>query len=254
MIDSHAHLYSDQFAEDIEKVISDAKKAGVTAVIAPNVDVESIEPTLSLVGDNVGFIFPALGLHPTSIKDLFREDLIKVKSVLDKEKNIVAIGEVGLDLYWDKSYLDQQIEALNIQIGWAIERDLPVILHIRDAFDEAFELLEQYRGVIKGVCHSFTGTLEQANRMIELGLYIGINGIVTYKKSGLAEVVSEIGLDRVILETDAPYLSPTPYRGKRNESSYLRFIALKIADACQVDIETVVEKTTDNCNNLFNLR
>jgi TatD DNase family protein len=199
-------------------------------------------------------IFPMMGLHPTSVEDDFEEELKKVESYLEKEK-FCAIGEIGIDLYWDKTFIEEQIITFEKQIDLALKYKLPIVIHARDSFDEIFAVLDRkYTPELKGVFHSFTGTLEQAQKIIkDYQFYLGINGIVTFKNSHLPEVLKSIDIKNILLETDAPYLAPEPKRGKRNESSYMFYTARKVADIYDIDMKTVSEKTSENAINLFNL-
>lgn len=194
-----------------------------------------------------------MGLHPTSVKENYQNELDICKNWLDSRK-YCAIGEIGIDLYWDKTFVKEQQIAFDTQINWALKFNLPIVIHSRESFDEIFEILENYKNTnLKGVFHSFSGNLEQANKAIELGFLLGINGIVTFKNSGLDKTVAEVPLEKLILETDAPYLAPVPKRGKRNESSYVKYTAQKIAEIYQTKIERVAEITSHNARNLFNL-
>lgn len=252
MIDTHSHIYSEEFDADRAETIQHAKDVGVQHIILPNVDSESLPRMLTLEAEYPEFCHAAIGVHPTSIKEDYLTELALVKSELDRRKWI-AIGEIGIDLYWDKSFLAQQIIAFQQQLDWALEYQLPVIIHVRDSFRETMNALEPYRNKgLKGVFHSFVGTIEEANEIIDFGgFYLGINGIVTFKNSGLADVVAQLDLKQILLETDAPYLTPVPYRGKRNESSYVQLVAKKLADVYQLDVEKVVEITTQNAITLF---
>lgn len=253
-IDSHAHLYLPDFAGDIEQVIQQAKHAGITKILLPNIDGESISAMEGLAAAYPGFFHSMMGLHPTSVKENYLNELKLVEEALFSRKNYVAVGEIGIDLYWDKSFFNQQKEAFSIQMRWANELDLPLVIHSRDSFQEIFMELEKVKHLdIKGVFHSFTGTLEDAKKIIEKGFYIGINGIVTFKNAKLREIIREIGLENILLETDAPYLAPDPFRGKRNESAYLIYTAMKIAEIYECSLEELAEKTTTNAKNLFKL-
>lgn len=252
MIDTHSHIYSEEFDSDRAEVIARAKAAGVTKIILPNVDSESLPRMLQLESEYPGYCFAAIGLHPTSVKENYAEELAIVKKELER-REYIAIGEIGIDLYWDKSFLKEQIQVFAQQIEWALEYNLPVIIHVRDSFSETMEALEQFRGKgLKGVFHSFTGTIDQAREIIEFGgFYIGINGIVTFKNSGLDAVVEQIDAQYLLLETDAPYLTPTPFRGKRNESEHLTLIAAKLATIFNINFNQITEITTKNAYKLF---
>ncbi len=217
----------------------------------PNVDTNSLPMVLSLAAAYPGTCYPMLGLHPCSVKDDWEEELSAIKSA-HTGQDIVAIGEIGIDLYWDKTTLPQQIQAFKNQIAWAKELKLPIVIHCRDAFDEVFEVLEEEQGAdLRGIFHCFSGTVEQAQKIIDLGFYLGIGGVVTYKNAGLDKVVQQIGLNNLVLETDSPYLTPVPYRGKPNESSYLIYVAQKVADLHETDLETVAAITTANSKHIF---
>ena len=252
MIDTHSHIYSEEFDSDRAEVIARAKAAGVTKIILPNVDSESLPRMLQLESEYPGYCFAAIGLHPTSVKENYAEELAIVKKELER-REYIAIGEIGIDLYWDKSFLKEQIQVFVQQIEWALEYNLPVIIHVRDSFRETMDVLEQFRGKgLKGVFHSFTGTIDQAREIIEFGgFYIGINGIVTFKNSGLDAVVEQIDAQYLLLETDAPYLTPTPFRGKRNESEHLTLIAAKLATIFNINFNQITEITTKNAYKLF---
>lgn len=224
---------------------------GISRLFLPNVDSTSIDLVFSQVNTFPDYCFPMLGLHPCDVKENWQQELDTIHAAIGQHK-IYAIGEIGIDLYWDKTTLKQQIEAFKIQIGWAKELKLPIVIHCRNSFDEVFSVLEEeYDESLRGILHCFTGTLEQAQKLIEMGFYLGIGGVVTYKNSGLDKVVSQIDLKHIVLETDSPYLTPVPYRGKPNESSYLVYVAEKVADLHQVDIETVARITTENSKIIF---
>lgn len=253
LIDTHSHIYSEAFDEDIAEAIQRAKDANVGQIFLPNIDSESIEPMFKLVKEYPGFCLPMMGLHPTSIKENYEEELAICEKWLSEEK-FIAIGEIGIDLYWDKTYLKEQIFAFEKQLNWSVERELPVVIHARDSFSEIFEVLESFKSKkLTGVFHSFTGNLEQANKAIEMGFLLGLNGILTFKNSGLDQVVREIDTKHLILETDSPYLAPTPKRGKRNESAYVALIAKKLAEIQNLSLEEVAEITSRNAQNLFKL-
>lgn len=252
MIDTHSHIYSEEFDSDRAEVIARAKAAGITKIILPNVDSESLPRMLQLESEYPGYCFAAIGLHPTSVKENYAEELAIVKKELER-REYIAIGEIGIDLYWDKSFLKEQIQVFVQQIEWALEYNLPVIIHVRDSFSETMQVLEQFRGKgLEGVFHSFTGTIDQAREIIEFGgFYIGINGIVTFKNSGLDAVVLQIDAQYLLLETDAPYLTPAPFRGKRNESEYLTLVATKLANTFNMNFNQLTKITTENAYKLF---
>jgi TatD DNase family protein len=254
-IDTHTHLFSPSFDEDRTETVQRAIHAGVEVMLLPNIDVESIEPMYDLCTQFPDNCFPMMGLHPGSVGENWESDLEIIRKNLFERKN-VAVGEIGMDLYWDKTFKDQQAEALGLQLTWAKELSLPVVIHARETFDEIFEVVDELNDEsLTGVFHCFTGTVDQAKKIAEYGGFkLGIGGVLTYKKSGLDEVIKEIPMDMLILETDSPYLPPTPHRGKRNESSYLLHIAEKLADVKGMTLKEVAEITTANAKNLFKLK
>lgn len=249
LIDSHAHILSEQFDEDRDILIENSKKK-LEAIIEIGCDKASFEPVMALKEAHSGFIFPALGIHPTHYSEYSEE----VKNQLEeyaKNGEIVAIGEIGLDLYWYPDTISQQKEILISQLDIAKKYDLPVIIHCRDAFDECFAILETYKP-LKGVMHSFAGTAEQANKIINIGLHIGLSGPITFKNGvDQRNVAREIPLEKLLVETDAPYLTPVPFRGKRNEPSYVLYVAEAIALEKKISLESVIVATTLNTQNLF---
>lgn len=250
-VDTHSHIYSEEFSTDRDEVISRAQHAGIGRIVLPNIDSSSIKPMLDLTDSKPGYFFPLIGLHPTSVKEDFRKELEIIEYWLAKRK-FYGIGEIGIDLYWDKTFLAEQLEAFRIQIDWAKQLKIPIAVHVRDSFAEVMEVLrEKKNDSLKGVFHSFTGTVEQANQIVELGFKIGLGGIVTFKKSGLDQVVPEISLQNILLETDSPWLAPVPHRGRRNECSYLPSIASKVADLHNIKIDKVAQITTQNAQELF---
>lgn len=217
LIDTHSHLFLEEFSEDLPQVIDRARSEGVTHIFMPNIDSTTIGSMLSVCNTYKGYCFPMIGLHPTSVNAGYEKELEIVTRELKSSNEYIAIGEVGIDLYWDKTFLKEQQIALDKQINWALEYDLPVVIHCRDAFDYIYKVLEPYKNTsLKGIFHSFTGTDEEAARILEFsGFLIGINGVVTFKKSHLPEVLTKISLEKIVLETDSPYLTPVPNRGKR---------------------------------------
>ena len=251
MIDSHCHLYLEDFDIDIENVMERAISAGVSRFYLPAIDSKSHERMLQLEKKYKDSCFAMIGLHPCSVKTDYKEEIKIVKHYLS-ERNFSAIGEIGLDFYWDKSNITQQHEAFHEQLNLAIQYSLPVSIHSRDATDECIEAIEQYAGRgLKGIFHCFGGTVGQADRIIASAFLLGIGGVITYKKSGLAEVLKNIDLEHIVLETDAPYLSPVPHRGKRNESSYLSIVADKLATVKNIPVTEIHATTDTNCRNLF---
>lgn len=255
LIDSHTHLYSEQFNDDRKEMIQRALDEGVKAFLLPNIDIDSIAGLDELVSDFPKVCFPMYGLHPGNVGADFEHQLKVIKERLDHSQECIAIGEIGMDLYWDKTFIEEQKQAFRTQIGWAKERKLPIVIHARDAFEEIFEIIDEENDEeLKGVFHCFTGDLHQAQHILNYGGFkLGIGGVVTYKNSSLPEVLKEIDLSNIILETDSPYLPPVPYRGKRNESAYIRHVAGKLVDIYQLDMQEIEEQTTANTNELFKL-
>lgn len=253
LTDTHTHLYYLQNQVELQEAIDLCIKNKVTRLFLPCVDVAAIAQIQSVCQSYPTLCFPMLGLHPCDVKDGFEEVLQTIKTAFDTI-NPCAIGEIGMDLFWDKTFVKQQTAAFNSQISWAKEKNLPINIHCRDAFNEVFEVLENHKGDnLRGIFHCFTGNLQQAKKIIDLGFYLGIGGVLTYKNSGLDKVVAELTLDNLVLETDAPYLAPVPFRGKPNQSAYLVHIAQKIADIYETSIEKVAEITTLNSVKVFGL-
>lgn len=251
LIDTHAHIYSSKFDSDRDQVIEEIREAGVSRVYMPNVDVNTIDRMLDCEARYGDLCVPMMGLHPCDVKEDFEQQLYVMEGWLNK-RSFAAVGEIGTDLYWDKSTFDIQVEALKIQIGWAKTHELPIVLHCRESIDQTIAIIESARdGKLKGIFHCFTGTLEQAKKITELGFLLGIGGVVTYKNGGLDQVLPSIGLENLVLETDAPYLAPVPHRGKRNTPAYLPIIAQRIGDLLEVSSEKVTEVTQMNALNLF---
>ena len=251
LIDTHTHIYLDQFDDDREEMIQRALDSGVEQFFLPNIDSTSITRMLETEGSHPGRCFAMMGLHPCSVKENFEEELAIVRDWLD-DRPFCAIGEIGIDLYWDKTFLEQQKEAFLLQTEWAKELGIPIVIHSREATDILIELVEQVKDErLHGVFHCFSGTEGQARRIIELGFFLGIGGVVTFKNAGLDKVMEKISLDHVVLETDSPYLAPAPFRGKRNESAYIKLIANKISQVKQISKEEVARITTQNAIDLF---
>jgi TatD DNase family protein len=252
-IDSHTHIYLPEFKEDIEFVIPRALEAGVKAMLLPNIDSASAGTMLELCSRYPAFCKPMMALHPGSVNMNFRGELDFMAAQL-KADTFCAIGETGIDLYWDTSFQDQQVESFEQHLQWAADYDLPLVIHSRNSFDLVMEILKAWKGkLLRGVFHCFTGTSEQAAAALDLGFYLGIGGILTYKKSGLDQVVRYTGLKSLLLETDAPYLPPVPHRGKRNEPAYMVLTAQKLAEILVVPIEEVAAETYKNTLQLFAL-
>ncbi len=250
LIDSHCHLYLQEFKDDIEDVMKRAGDAGVQKFYLPAVDSGTTDAMFMLEQQYPGICLAMMGLHPCSVKEDYKTELALVKEWLGKRK-FPAVGEIGLDFYWDKTFIKEQYEAFHEQISLAMANELPIVIHTREAMDETIAVVKEYEGKIKGIFHCFGGTVEQANEIISLGFHLGIGGVLTYKKSGLAEVIREIGLEHIVLETDAPYLTPVPFRGKRNESSYLKYISEKIAEIKGISVYEVAAVTSANASKIF---
>lgn len=252
-IDTHSHIYLEEFDSDRTEVIERAQQAGVTKLFLPNVDMGTMERMLKVCNDYKGYCYPMIGVHPTSVNENYEKELAVVEKELASGKSYVAVGEVGLDLYWDKTFLDQQKEAFDRQIQWALKYDLPLIIHSRDAFEEIREVMQPYMDTpLRGIFHSFTGTVEEANSLLAFnGFLLGINGVVTFKNSSLSTVLKQVPIERIVLETDAPYLTPVPYRGKRNESAYLKYTLVKVAEVYGETIEFIAEQTSANVSKVF---
>ncbi|MBC7916078.1 MAG: TatD family hydrolase [Pyrinomonadaceae bacterium] len=251
LTDTHTHLYYERDAEKRQALMERCLDNQVKRLFLPNVNTESIAMIAELTAEYPQNCFPMLGLHPCDVKENYNQDLATIKnsSVLGK---IYAIGEIGIDLYWDKTTLEIQEEAFRAQIKWAKELDLPIVIHCRDAFEEVYQvLLSENDEKLRGIFHCFTGSKEQADLIIAMGFYIGIGGVVTYKNSGLDKVVEQISLESIVLETDSPYLTPVPFRGKPNESSYLTYIAEKIAYIKHETLQEVARITTENSKIIF---
>lgn len=255
LIDTHTHLYLEEFQPSPQDAVTRAVQAGVEQMIFPNVDLSTIAPMQNLYNQFPKNTYMAMGLHPTEINESWDTDLSKVKTEFYLHKNkYIAIGEIGIDLYWDKTFKNEQMQALEQQFQWAVETNLPVIIHCREGLNEILEVLDGMNTKPKGVFHSFSGTNDDVKRIRERGdFYFGINGIVTFKNSKLRDTLSLIGIDRILLETDAPYLAPVPHRGKRNESAYLIHTAAHIAQHLSLSIEEVASATTNNAKLLFGI-
>lgn len=255
LIDTHSHLFLEDFSEDLPQVIERARSVGVTHIFMPNIDSTTIAPMLSLCDAYKDYCFPMIGLHPTSVNDGYEKELKIVDRELKSSDKYVAIGEVGMDLYWDRTFLIEQQIVLDRQINWALEYGLPLVIHCREAFDYIYKVLEPYRNTpLKGIFHSFTGTDEEAARILEFsGFLIGVNGVVTFKKSNLPEVLQKIPLEKIVLETDSPYLTPVPNRGKRNESAYVKDTLMKVAEIYRLPPGTVGNVTSENALKVFGM-
>ena len=249
--DTHAHLYLDGFRDDIDEVIRRALVNGVDKIFLPNLDSSSVEGMNLLAEQYPDTCYAMIGLHPTSVKENYREELQFIEKELDRE-HYIAIGEIGIDLYWDKTFLAEQQEAFRSQIRWAKQKKLPIVIHARESFDEIFSIMdEEHSAELTGVFHSFTGKREQAAKILSYGFFIGINGIVTFKNAGLDKVAESIPTDRLLIETDAPFLAPVPHRGKRNESAWVTLVAEKLAEIHGLEVAELAGRTTDNAQKLF---
>ncbi|WCT11784.1 TatD family hydrolase [Mucilaginibacter jinjuensis] len=249
--DTHTHFYYETDEGKQAEMLQRCLDNNISRLFLPNVDVSSVGLMFDIVDRWPDNFFPMLGLHPCDVKANWQQEIEKIKQA-GAGRKIYAIGEIGIDLYWDKTLLDEQLQAFEQQINWAKELDLPIVIHCRDAFDETYEVLQRLNDdKLRGIFHCFSGTVEQAQKVIDLGFYLGIGGVVTYKNAGLDKVVAQIDLKHLVLETDSPYLTPVPFRGKPNESSYLKYIAEKIADLHQVDVAEVARITTENSKTIF---
>lgn len=252
-IDTHTHIYLPEFDSDRDEVVERAVSSGIAKLLMPNIDIQSVDQMLAAESRYPDICFPMAGLHPTSVKEDYLNQLEKIEELFFNHK-FIAIGEIGIDLYWDKTFIKEQIIALRRQIAFAIDNKLPVVVHSRDSFQEVFSVLNEFRGKeLNGVLHAFTGTLNDARKATDMGFMLGIGGIVTFKNSGLDLVVKEIGPEHLILETDSPYLAPVPHRGKRNESSYIPIINKKLSEIFGMNEDEVAAITFANSSQLFNI-
>lgn len=253
LIDTHAHIYATEFADDREQVMQRAADAGVTQILMPAIDESTHQAMLDMEARYPSTCLSMMGLHPCSVKENYQEELDSIAGHFAKRK-FVAVGETGLDFYWDLQFADQQYLSFRRQVEWALEFDIPVVIHSRSSTDECIRLIKEYqKGSLKGVFHCFSGTAEQAQQIVDLGFYLGIGGVLTFKNAGLDTALKNIDISHVVLETDAPYLSPVPYRGKRNECSYIQYIAQKLAVIKNISTVEAAEITTANAQKLFGL-
>jgi TatD DNase family protein len=251
MIDTHAHIYLPEFDKDRPQIIDKAREAGIAKILMPAID-SSTHPAMLKSEENYPECIPMIGLHPCSVKENYEEEL----EVIDKymrQRSFIAIGEIGLDFYWDVSFREQQFDAFHRQIKTAIENNIPIAIHSRNAINECIEMVQQYPG-LRGVFHCFSGNVQQARQIIDCNFMLGIGGVVTFKNAGLDKVIKEIGMNNVILETDAPYLAPVPFRGKRNEPAYTKIVAEMLSNITGYSIDEIEESTTANATRLFNLK
>ena len=251
LIDTHTHLFLPEFDTDRDQVISNAVENGVEKIFLPNVDQSTISGLEKMVKKYPDFCFPLMGLHPTSVNENFMDEIKEVENFIQNNK-VYGIGEIGIDLYWDKTYKNEQEEAFRYQIDLAKRNNLPIVIHARDSFDEIFNVMNDVMDEnLSGIFHAFTGNKKQAKQIVEWGFCVGIGGIVTFKNSGLDKIVNTIDINHIVLETDSPYLAPVPKRGKRNESAYIKFIAEKIAEIKDIPVVDVAEITTRNAEKVF---
>lgn len=251
LIDTHTHLYVEQFKDDRVETIERALAAGVKRFYLPNIDSEHIDDLLALEAAYPAHCFAMMGLHPCSVKENYEAELATVKEWLDK-RPFCAVGEIGIDLYWDKSFFEQQKDAFRRQIQWAKDLDIPIVIHSRESTWEVIAILQEMQDEkLRGIFHCFGGSVEEANAITELGFHLGIGGVLTFKKAKLDETLKQIDLKHIVLETDSPYLAPKPYRGKRNESAYVRIIAEKLAAVKELSLEEISEVTTQNALKIF---
>ena len=251
LIDTHAHLYLPRFDKDRDEVLARALEKGIEKIYLPNVDSTTIESMLALEADQPERCFAMMGLHPCSVKENVAEELLVVKNWLEK-RTFCAVGEIGIDLYWDKTFFEAQKKAFNDQIGWAIDLDIPIVIHSRESTDIVINILkERKHPKLRGIFHCFSGNAEQAEQITQLGFHLGIGGVLTYKKSTLPAAIKDIPLEWLVLETDSPYLPPVPFRGKRNESAYIHQIGDYLASIKQIPLEEVARQTTKNALRIF---
>ncbi len=256
LIDTHCHLYLKEFEAGLNDYLLRCKYAGVTKLFLPAIDAETHQSLIDLCGksNNDVEIYGMMGLHPCSVKENFEEELKIAEQHLNSGKNFYGIGETGLDYYWDVTFKEQQVVAFERQIQWSIDRQLPVIIHSRNSTPDCITSVAKFNGKAKGIFHCFSGDLNDAHKAIELGFYLGIGGVVTYKNSGLKEIVQQLPLESLVLETDAPYLTPVPHRGKRNEPSYTKLVCESIAAALNKSVQEVAEVTSENAMRVFKLK
>lgn len=251
MIDTHCHLYSEEFQQDIDEVISRAKASGVTKFYLPAIDSTCLDAMLALEKQYPNECFAMMGLHPCYVKDNYQAELAVVQQQL-QSRPFVAVGEIGLDFYWDKTYTTQQHEAFELQMQWALDYHLPIVIHTRNAMQETINMVKPFAAKgLTGIFHCFSGSYESAKQITDMNFMLGVGGVITYKNAGLAEALQNIPNEFLVLETDAPYLTPVPFRGKRNESSYLTYVIEKLADSKQISLEAMAAITTANAERLF---
>lgn len=253
LVDTHSHIYSSEFENDKNPMLENAANSGVNKILMPAVDTSSHSQMLLLEKENPDRCISMMGVHPCSIKENYLDELKAARKYFD-ERKFIAVGETGLDFYWDKTFTDEQYISFRTQIEWALEFDIPVVIHSRSSTDECIEVIKEFQnGKLKGVFHCFSGDIKQAKEIIDLGFYMGIGGVLTFKNSGLDKIIQELNLDNIVLETDAPYLAPVPFRGKRNEPSYLKYIVEKMSVLKNMPAGEIGEATTANAAKLFSL-
>ncbi|MCE4563307.1 TatD family hydrolase [Maribellus sp. CM-23] len=253
LIDTHSHIYSEEFIHDRDEALQRAYDNGIKKIILPNIDSGSIKHMLDLSDAYPHLCYPLIGLHPTSVDEDYKEELEAVEYWLNKRK-FYGIGEIGIDLYWERKFIDEQKDAFRHQIRLAKSHNLPIVIHVRNSFEETYQIVkEEQDGSLRGTFHCFSGSAAEAQKVVDLGFFLGIGGVLTFKNSNLEEVVSSVKVDNLLLETDAPYLAPVPKRGKRNESSYLVYIAQKLAEIYNISVTRVAEITTTNARGLFEI-
>lgn len=253
-IDTHAHIYSKEFNDDRDEVLKRAFDQEIKKIILPAIDSETHEQMLQLSDKYPGQLYPLMGLHPTSVNKNYKNELAIVEKFIAERSLFYGIGEIGVDLYWDKTYAKEQEDAFKTQVKWAIELNWPIVIHTRNSFNEVYRLLEPLvTDDLTGIFHCFSGTVEQAKMVADMGFYMGLGGVLTFKNSGLRDVIEHVDINHLVLETDSPYLAPHPKRGKRNESSYIRLVANKLAEVKGVSLEQVAKVTTENAIRVFKL-
>ena len=251
-IDTHAHLYDEQFIQDIQSVIFKSQEQGVGKIFMPNCDLATLQPMLAIANEYPRNCFPMLGLHPCYVKEDVEEVLEAMQKHLSGDITFSAIGEIGLDYYWDKTFVEQQKRAFELQIDWALQSELSIVVHSRESTQDCIDIIaKKQQGDLRGIFHCFSGTLNEAKQLIDLGFYLGIGGVLTFKNSDLKSIVKDIDLKHLVLETDAPYLAPVPHRGKRNEPTYIPLIASIMAEIKQVTIDEIAHQTSINANQIF---
>ena len=253
LIDTHAHIYLEDFSNDIDDVVQNACNNNVKKIILPNINSDSVKHLLDLSDEYPQLCFPLMGLHPTSVGEDYKKELEVVEYWFDKRK-FYGIGEIGIDLYWDQTFYKQQKEVFRVQLKIAKSKKLPVVIHLRNSFEEVYKIVEEEQdGSLRGIFHCFSGNIEEAKKVTDLGFLLGIGGVITFKQNNLVNVIEKTDVKNLVLETDAPYLAPVPKRGRRNESSYLVYVAQKVAEICNIPVDKVAEITTANARNLFGI-